>query len=72
MKCIKFPSIEQFRNVISNVNPERDIKKLGDVIRWVVNDVVKEEMDTMTANGIEPKEVNGKISAKVRQMFLNA
>jgi hypothetical protein len=42
---------------------------LGDVIRWVVNDVVKEEMDTMVENSIEPKEVNKYISVKTRDMF---
>ena len=42
---------------------------MGDVIRWVVNDVLKEEMDTMVANNIEPKDVNKYISTKVREMF---
>jgi len=31
---------------------------MGDVIRWVINDIIKEEMDTMVSNGVEPKEVN--------------
>jgi hypothetical protein len=30
---------------------------MGDVIRWVVTDITKEEMDTME-NKIEPKDVN--------------
>lgn len=55
--------------VIFPNNEPVDTKKLGDVIRWVVNDVLKEELDTMVGNGIEPKEVNSKISAKVREMF---
>jgi len=42
---------------------------MGDVIRWVVNDVIKEEMDTMVENQLEPKEINKYISAKVREMF---
>ena len=46
-----------------------DVKRMGDVIRWVVNDVIKEEMDTMAANNIEPKDVNKFVSAKVREMF---
>lgn len=46
-----------------------DIKKLGDLIRWVISDVIKEEMDTMAKNKIEPKEINKYISAKVREMF---
>ncbi len=46
-----------------------DIKKMGELIRWVVNDIHKEELDTMIASNIEPKSVNSLISAKVREMF---
>lgn len=46
-----------------------DVKKMGDLIRWVVNDVIKEEIDTMAANNIEPKDVNKYLSGKVREMF---
>lgn len=62
----------RFNQAIENVFPNEepiDTKKLGDVIRWVVNDVIKEEMDTMVENQVEPKEVNKYISAKVREMF---
>jgi len=62
----------RFKQAIENVFPNQepiDTKKLGDVIRWVVNDVIKEEMDTMVENKIEPKEVNKYISAKAREMF---
>jgi len=41
------------------------------VLRWVVNDIIKEEMDTMVKNNIEPKEVNKFISEKTRKMFFN-
>ena len=62
----------RFNQAIENVFPNEepiDTKKLGDVIRWVVNDVIKEEMDTMVENKIEPKEVNKYISSKAREMF---
>jgi hypothetical protein len=42
---------------------------MGEVIRWVVNDITKKEMDTMVANNIEPKDVNKYVSTKVREMF---
>lgn len=64
----------RFNQALENVFPNEepiDNKKLGDVIRWVVNDVVKEEMDTMVENKIEPKEVNKYLSAKIREMFFN-
>jgi hypothetical protein len=62
----------RFNQALENVFPNQepiDTKKLGEVIRWVVNDVIKEEMDTMVENSIEPKEVNKYISVKTRDMF---
>lgn len=49
---------------------EPTIEKMGDVIRWVVSDITKEETDTMIENNLEPKDVNKYISTKVRQMFM--
>jgi hypothetical protein len=43
----------------------------GDFIRWVIGDIVKEELDTMKANNIDIKSVNGKIANKARLFFLN-
>ena len=59
---------QAIENVFPNSEP-LDVKKMGDVIRWVVNDVIKEEMDTMVENNVEPKEINKYISVKTREMF---
>jgi hypothetical protein len=62
----------RFKQSLENVFPNNepiDVKKMGEVIRWVVNDITKEEMDTMVANNIEPKDVNKYVSTKVREMF---
>jgi hypothetical protein len=62
----------RFNQALENIFPNNepiDVKKRGDVIRWVVNDVIKEEMDTMVENQLEPKEINKYISSKVREMF---
>lgn len=64
----------RFNQALENIFPNNEeihIKKLGDVIRWVINDVIKEESDTMKENNIEPKEVNKYISNKVRTKFIN-
>jgi hypothetical protein len=45
------------------------IQKMGDLIRWVVNDIMSEEIDTMAKNNLEPKDVNKYISNEVRAMF---
>jgi len=46
-----------------------DRRKLGDFIRWIINDIMSEELDTMKKNNLEPKDVNKYISNKIRTMF---
>lgn len=46
-------------------------KTTGEYLRWVYNDVVKEEADTMVANGIDQKKIGSAISAKARMFWLN-
>lgn len=45
---------------------EPDIRKFGDVMRWVMNDIMKEEMDVLTANNVEPKQLGKYVSSRVR------
>ena len=46
-------------------------KTTGDYLRWVYNDVVKEESDTMVANNIDQKKLGAAVSAKARMFWLN-
>lgn len=46
-----------------------DVKKLGNLMKWIVDDIIKEEMDTMVANKLEPKDIGKYVSTKVREMF---
>ena len=64
----------RFNQAVENVfgNGELDRKKMGDFMRWIINDITTEEMDTMKGNGLEPKEVNKYISQKAREMFFKA
>jgi hypothetical protein len=48
-----------------------DIKSLGTYIKWVYNDVIKEELDTIVKNGFEPKDISGNISNKARKWFMD-
>lgn len=52
-------------------NLELDIKNIAFFLKWVYGDIVKEELDTMMANNIEPKEVGGYISNKARPWFMS-
>lgn len=46
-----------------------DIKKLGDFIRNVITDILKEESDVIAVAGLEPKDINSKISERCRNYF---
>jgi hypothetical protein len=63
----------RFNQAIENVFPNNqpvDIKKLGEVMKWINCDIIKEESDTLKENNLEPKDVNKYVSAKVREMFM--
>ena len=42
---------------------------MGDLIRWIFNDVVSEEIDTISNNGLTPKELGKSVSDRVRELF---
>ena len=46
-----------------------DVKKMGDFIRNVIADIIKEESDTISEAGLEPKDINAKISERCRNYF---
>ena len=47
-----------------------DMKSLGDFIRWVYNDVVKEEADTIVANQIDTKKLGSAIANVARPWYI--
>jgi len=45
---------------------------IGDFLRWVFNDVVKEETDVIVASGLEKKDVGAAVSKKAKEwLFAN-
>lgn len=48
-----------------------EMKNMGQYLKWVGQDVQKEEMDTIEANGLEWKDVNKHINTKARQFFMD-
>ena len=46
-----------------------DQKRTGDLIRWMQGDIVKEESDTLTENGLDQKAVAPKIADATRHLF---
>lgn len=51
-------------------NSETPSKKgTGVFLKWIVNDIVKEEIDTLSENGLCAKDINGALSKKAREWF---
>ena len=48
---------------------EIDIKKMGEFIKNVNADIIKEESDVLADNGLEPKDINSKVSEVCRNYF---
>lgn len=46
-----------------------DRKRIGEVIKWVTSDTIKEELDIIAKYGFEPKDVMGKVSQKTKEYF---
>jgi hypothetical protein len=44
---------------------------MGDFIRWVHQDVLKEEADTLQASGIEYKKLGSPIALAAKRWFTN-
>jgi hypothetical protein len=47
-----------------------EMTSMGDFIRWVFNDIVKEEADTIAASGLEVKKLGGPIANVARPWFV--
>ena len=56
-------------NLINEQRKPFETTSLGDFIRWVYNDIVKEEADTIEASGFDVKKLGSPISNKARQWF---
>lgn len=46
-------------------------KNTGKYIKWVYDDIIKEELDTITDNGFKPKDISKAISKKAVEWFFN-
>jgi hypothetical protein len=47
-----------------------EMTSLGDFIRWVFNDILKEEADVIAASGFDQKKLRGPIANKARQWYV--
>ena len=47
-----------------------DIKKIGEYLKWVSTDTIKEELDIIQGYDLEPKDVMKKVQEKYKKYFL--
>jgi hypothetical protein len=47
-----------------------NMTSMGDFIRWIHADVIKEESDTMAASGIDPKKIGGPIAQTAKRWYV--
>lgn len=62
-------TLPRFEQAIKETNPELKKEKLGEVIRWMINDIINEEMDTLVKNNLEPNDINKYVATKTKEMF---
>ena len=73
--CQKFAEYavteSRFEQALQAVFPDGnlDVKQIGALLKWMNTDIIKEEMDTLTANGLEFKEVAKHIADATKKMF---
>ena len=58
---------------LKEMNKELDISNMGDFLRWLANDVLKEEQDVITENGLDNNLSNimKSVSSKGRKWFMD-
>jgi hypothetical protein len=63
--------LNQGINSLIENNIEIESKNIGQFIKWIVKDVLKEEIDTIVLNKLNVKAVSSAIAKKSRNWFLN-
>ena len=75
--CQKFAEYavteSRFEQALQAVFPDGnlDVKQIGALLKWMNTDIIKEEMDTLTSNGLEFKEVAKHIADATRKCSLS-
>lgn len=61
--------LNQGLDKLREMGKEVSMKSTGDFIKWVVGDVLKEEMDLIVASSLDKKELNPAMSNKAKEFF---
>ena len=70
-KVVEEGRLIQAWNWLKENNKEQTEKSTGDFIRWVNNDIAKEESDLIAASSLNVKDISGVVSTAARKWFFN-
>jgi hypothetical protein len=56
---------------LKEMNLDVDMRNMGKYLKWINQDTMKEEMDTIEANGLEWKDVVKQVTSKAKTFFMD-
>ena len=56
---------------LTSLGLDVDVKQTGVFMKWIVNDILSEELDVIKSSGLETKQVTKALSAKARKWWFN-
>jgi hypothetical protein len=63
--------LKQGLDKLREMGLEATSQNTGTYLKWVMGDILKEELDTLVASGLTTKDVASKISTKARLFYMN-
>lgn len=60
---------QRLDQAIQVTGAELDRKSTGDVMRWLSNDILSEELDTLNANSLSWKDIASQVTGEYRRLF---
>ncbi|KAJ3127866.1 hypothetical protein HK098_005642 [Nowakowskiella sp. JEL0407] len=65
------PRLQQGLDYLREMNLKRNMKNLGVYIKWVTEDILKEEMSSMEELGINPKNIGKDVALIAKTFYMN-
>lgn len=63
--------LQGLQNLVREQQKPFEMTSIGDFIRWVFNDIVKEEADTIVASQLDPKKLGGPIANASKKWYIS-
>jgi hypothetical protein len=70
-KFVAYALNENRLNQAYNLLENKAVESTGIFIKWVITDILKEEVDVLIKNKLEPKMIVGQVNSEARKWFFN-